>query len=100
MLSRLWAVSLFASIAVIAVSTLPKIDLPETAFDETDSPTIQTILTSKASSFQQQCSPLREAIVPMALAGMARARVRNISPVYAAQSSESRQSQSTSILRC
>jgi hypothetical protein len=99
MLSRLRAGSLFVLIAVVAVSTLPKIDLPETVFDETDSPTIQTILTSKASSFQQ-CSPLRAAIVPMAFAGMAKARVRNISPVYAAQSSESRQSQSTSILRC
>jgi hypothetical protein len=78
---------------------LPKIDLPETAFDETDSPTIQTILMSKASSFQQ-CSPLGAAIVPMAYAGMAKARGRNISQVCAAQSSESRQSQSISILRC
>jgi hypothetical protein len=99
MLSRLRALSLFALIAVVAMLTLPRIDLPETAFDETDSPTIQTILTSKASSFQQ-FSPLGAAIVPMAYAGMAKARVRNISPVYAAQSSESRQSQSTSILRC
>ena len=90
---------MFALIAVVAMSTLPKVDLPETAFDERDSPTIQTILTSKASSFQQ-CSPLGAAIVPMAFAGMAKARVRNISPVYAAQSSESRHSQSASILRC
>ena len=90
---------MFALIAVVALSTLPKLDLPETAFDEADSPTIQTILTSKASSFQQ-CSPLRAAIVPMAFAGLAKSRVRNISPMYAAQSSESRQLQSASILRC
>lgn len=90
---------MFVLLAVVAVLTLPKIDLPETAFDETDSPTIQTILTSMAGSFQQ-CSPLGAAIVPMAHAGMAKAKGRNISPVYAAQSSESRQSQSTTILRC
>jgi hypothetical protein len=100
MLFRLRAVSLFALITVVAVSTLPKIDLPETTFDETDSPTIQTILTIKASSFEPSCSQLRAAIVPMAFAGMAKARVRNISPVCAAQPSESRQSQSTNILRC
>jgi hypothetical protein len=99
MLSRLRAASLFALIAVVAVSILPKIDLPETAFDETDAPTIQAILTTKATSFRQ-CSPSRAASVPMAFARMPKARVRNISPAYTAQSSESRQFRAICILRC
>jgi hypothetical protein len=35
MSARLRVASLFALIAVAAVSALPKVDLPETAFDET-----------------------------------------------------------------
>jgi hypothetical protein len=45
----------------------PKNDLPETAFDETDAPTIQTILTIKATSFQQ-CIPSRATSVPVTFA--------------------------------
>src|SRR5207244_1456505 len=99
MLSRLRMVSLLALIAVAAVSILPKIDLPETAFDETDSPTIQAILTSKAASFQP-CSPLSAAFVPMAPEQMSKAQVRNVVPVYSTQPSESRHLQSSSPLRC
>jgi hypothetical protein len=97
MSSRLRTASLFALIAV-AVSIPPKIDLPETAFDETDRPTIQTILTTKATPFRQ-CGPSRTASVPMAFARMPKARVRNISPAYT-QASESRQFRAICILRC
>jgi hypothetical protein len=48
--------SLFALIA-IGAAILPKVDLPETAFDETDAPTIQTILTANAAPFRQ-CIPV------------------------------------------
>ena len=99
MLFRLRAACLFALIVVAAVSILPKIDLPETAFDETDAPTIQTILTIKATSFHR-CIRLRAASAPMAFARMAKARVRNISPAYTAQSSESQQFRAICILRC
>jgi hypothetical protein len=99
MSSRLWAACLFALIAVAAVSILPKNDLPETTFDETDAPTIQTILTTKATSFQQGI-PSRETSAEVPFARMAKARMCSISPVYTAQSSESRQFQAICILRC
>jgi hypothetical protein len=98
MSSRLRTASLFALIAVAALSILPKIDLPETAFDETDRPTVQTILTTKATPFRQY-GPSRTVCVPMAFAGMPKARVRNISPAYT-QSSESRHFRAICILRC
>ena len=50
MSARLRAASLFALIAVAAVSALPRIDLPETAFDETDVPTIQAVAMTEAPS--------------------------------------------------
>jgi hypothetical protein len=50
MSARLLAASLFALIAVAAVSALPKIDLPGTAFDETDAPTVQAVIVTKAGS--------------------------------------------------
>ena len=49
------AASLFALIAMVA-AILPKVDLPETAFDERDAPTIQTILTAKAAPFSRMHS--------------------------------------------
>jgi hypothetical protein len=99
MSSRLRAACLFALIAVAAVSILPKNDLPETTFDETDAPTIQTILTNKAASLQQGIPP-RETLAQVPFARMAKARMRGISPVYKTQSSESRQFQAICILRC
>lgn len=98
-MSRLRAACLLALIGVAAVLILPKNDLPETAFDETDAPTIQTILTIKATSFQQRI-PSRETSVPVAFHEMAKARLYNISPANAAQSGESRQFQAICILRC
>jgi hypothetical protein len=58
MSSLLRAASMFALIAVAAVSILPKFDLPETAFDETDTPTIQTIVTTKAAPLVLLCYKL------------------------------------------
>ncbi len=88
MLSRLRAACLLALIAVAVVSILPKNDLPETIFDETDAPTIQTILTIKAFSFQQYI-PSRETCVPVALARMAKPLIFGISAANTAHSSES-----------
>jgi hypothetical protein len=90
MLSRLRAACLLALIAVAAVSILPKNDLPETSFDETDAPTIQTILKIKAFSFQQYI-PSSDTSVPVALARMAKPLIFSISAANTAQSSESSQ---------
>jgi len=95
MSSLLRAASLFGVIAVAAVLTLPKIDLPETAFNETDAPSIQTILSTTATSFQQ-CSPSRAGSGPMAFPRMSKARA----PAYTAQSSGLPQFRTIRILRC
>ena len=56
MLPLLRAASLLALMAVGTVSILPRFDLPDTAFDEADTPTIQTV--TKAAPFRQ-CIPVR-----------------------------------------
>ncbi len=93
MSSRLRTAALFALIAVAAVSASPKMDLPETAFDETDTPTIQTIFADQVS-FSTMHS-VKGASALMAFARMPKARVRSISPAYTAQSSESRRFRAT-----
>jgi hypothetical protein len=99
MSARLRAASLFALIAVAAVSVLPKIDLPETAFDETDIPTIQAVVTTAAAS--SKCISSWAASEPIPFARTRKARVRSISPAYTAQSSDSRQFREPfCILRC
>lgn len=95
MSSLLRAASLFVVIAAAAVLTLPKIDLPETAFNETDAPSIQAILTTTATSFQQ-CSSSRAVSGPMAFARMSKAR----GPACTAQSSGLPQFRTICILRC
>jgi hypothetical protein len=97
MSSRLRAASLFLVIAVAGVSVLPKIDLPETAFDESGTPTIQTILTTNAIPFRQ-CNPARAASA--VFTRIPQARVRSISPAYTTQSSEFRHFQGLNTLRC
>jgi hypothetical protein len=99
MSARLRAASLFALIAVAAASALPKIDLHETAFDETDTPTIQTAVTTEAAS--SKCISSGAASTPIPFAQRCDAQVRIISPAYTTQSSDSRQFQKLlSTLRC
>jgi hypothetical protein len=98
MSARLLAASLFALIAVAAVSALPKIDLPETAFDETDAPTVQAIVVTKAAS--SKCISYGAVAAPMRFEKTRDAQVRIIFP-YTNQSSDSRQfREPLSTLRC
>jgi hypothetical protein len=99
MSARLRAASLFALIAVAAVSALPKIDLPETAFDETDAPTIQAVLMTEYASSKCISSGAASAPIPFARTG--NAQVRIISAAYTSQSSNPRQVQlPLNTLRC
>jgi hypothetical protein len=99
MSARLRAVSLFALIAVAAVSALPRIDLPETAFDETDAPTIQAVVVTEAVS--SKCISSGAASAPIPFARTCDAQVRTISPAYTNHSSDSRQfREPLSTLRC
>ena len=96
MLSLFRAASLFALIAVVA-AILPKVDLPETAFDETDAPTIQTILTMKAAPFRQ-CIPV--GISSVDVARMPKPRARLLFSEYTAKRSEPRSFWALCSLRC
>ena len=98
MSARFWAASLFALIAVAAVSALPRIDLPETAFDETDAPTIQAVVMTETASSKCISSAAVSARIPFTRP--CNAQVRIIFP-YTNQSSDSRQFQEPlSTLRC
>jgi hypothetical protein len=98
MSARLWA-ALFTMIAVAAVSALPRIDLPETAFDETDVPTIQAVVMTRAAS--SKCISSEAPSAPTPFARICNAQIRIISPAYTNQSSDSRQFRELlSTLRC
>jgi len=85
---------MFLLIAVAAVSVLPKIDLPETTFDETDIQTVQAVVTAEAAS--SKCISVEAASAPIAFARMPKARVRSISPA-----TDSRQfREAVCIIRC
>jgi hypothetical protein len=99
MSARLRAASLFALIAVAAVSALPKIDLPETAFDETDAPTIQALVMTETAS--SKCISAGAAYAPTPFARTCGTQVRNICAAYTNRSSDSRQVQvPLNTLRC
>jgi hypothetical protein len=99
MSARLRTASLFALIAVAVVSALPKIDLPETAFDETDAPTIQAVVMTEDASLKGISSGATSAPIPFART--CNAQVRIISPAYTNLSSDSRQFRDPlSTLRC
>jgi hypothetical protein len=98
MSARPWTVSLFALIVVATVSVLPKIDLPETAFDETDAPTMLAVVTEVASS---KCISSAATSAPVLFARECNAQVSIISPAYRTQSSDSRQfREPITTLRC
>jgi hypothetical protein len=91
--------ALFTMIAVAAVSALPRIDLPETAFDERDVPTIQAVVMTGAASSKYISSEAPSAPTPFAR--ICNAQIRIISPAYTNQSSDSRQFRELlSTLRC
>ena len=84
MRARLRAASLFALIAVAAVSALPKVDLPETAFDETDAPTIQAVVMTEAASSKCISSEVASTLIPF----FRTRKVLIIPPAYSNQSGE------------
>jgi hypothetical protein len=90
--------ALFAMIAVVVVSVLPKIDLPETAFDESDAPTVQAVVMTEAASSKCISSEAASALIPFSRT--CNAQVRVMFP-YTNQSSDSRQlREPLSTLRC
>jgi hypothetical protein len=90
--------ALFAMIAVAVVSVLPKIDRPETAFDETDAPTVQAVVMTEDASSKYISSEAASAPIPFART--CNAQVRVMFP-YTNQSSDSRQlREPLSTLRC
>jgi hypothetical protein len=99
MSARLLAASLFALIAVVAVSALPKVDIPETAFDETDTPAIQAVVITKTASPKSISSVA--VLASMLFARTCKAKARIISPADTSQSSDSRQfREPLNTLRC
>jgi hypothetical protein len=98
MSARLLAASLFALIAVVAVSALPKVDIPETAFDETNTPTIQAVVITKTASPKSISSGA--VLAPILFARTCKAQARIISPAYTNQSSDSHRFNPLSTLRC
>jgi hypothetical protein len=98
MSARLRAASLFTLIAVAAMSALPKIDLPETAFDETDAPTVQAVVATEAASSKRISSEAASA--PIRFARTCNAHVRIVFP-YTNQAIDLRQlREPLSTLRC
>src|SRR4029077_1423218 len=90
---------LFTMIAVATVSALPKIDIPETAFDETDAPTIQAVVMIGAASSKGISSGATSAPIPFERP--CNGQVRIFSPAYGSQSSDSRQfREPLTTLRC
>jgi len=97
MSARLRAASLFALIAVAAVSALPRIDLPETAFDETDAPTIQAVARAEATAWKCKSSEVASELILF----VRTRKVLIIPPTYTKQSSDLRQFlERLSTLRC
>ena len=94
MSSRLRAAALFLLVAVAVLSVLPNIDLPETAFDETDTQISQAAVTTEADL--SQCISLEAAFAPILFARTRTAWVRSIPP--ANESHQFRESLST--IRC
>jgi hypothetical protein len=94
MSARFWT-ALFTMIAVAAVLALPRIDLPETAFDETDVPTIQAVVMTETAS--SKCISSEAPSAPTPFARICNAQIRIISPAYTNQSSDR---ELLSTLRC
>jgi hypothetical protein len=83
--TRLAAAYLLLTVALVMV---PKADIPETLFDEANTPTNEMVVTKAASSLQNL--PSVTTFVPRIFAQTRRISVRRILPIYAARLTDSR----------
>jgi hypothetical protein len=82
---RLAAAYLLFTVALVMV---PKADIPDTLFDEANTPTNEIVVQKDASSSEYRQSGT--AFVPKIFAQSPRISVRRILPVYAGQLTDSR----------
>jgi hypothetical protein len=82
--TRLASVYLLFTVALLMV---PKADIPETPFDEANTPTNEMVVVKAASSMEHRQSII--APVPVMFAQSRKIRVRRISPVVAGQLTDS-----------
>ena len=71
----------------VALLVLPKGDVPETPFDESNTPTNEMVVEVASSSLDHRQSVT--ASVPMTFAQSRKIRIRGVSPVYAGQLTDS-----------
>ena len=83
--TRLAAAYLLFTVALVMV---PKADIPETLFDEANTPTNEIVVEKAASSWEHRQSVT--AFVPRIFAQPRRTSVRRILPVYAGRLTDSR----------
>jgi hypothetical protein len=67
----------------VALLMVPKADIPETSFDEANTPTNEMVVVKAAFSLEHRRSII--ASVPLMFAQSRKIRVRRVSPVYAGQ---------------
>jgi hypothetical protein len=72
----------------VALVMVPKRDIPETVFDEANTPTNEMVVLKAASSLEYR--PSFKTFVPKMFAQPQRVRVRRIFPVYAGRLADSR----------
>jgi hypothetical protein len=71
----------------VALLMVPKADIPETSFDEANTPTNEMVVVKAASSMEHRQSII--APVPVMFAQSRKIRVRRISPIFAGQLTDS-----------
>ena len=82
--TRLAAAYLLFTVALLMV---PKADIPETSFDEANTPTNEMVVVKPVSSLEERQSIISS--VPVIFAQSRKIRVRRISPIYAGQLTDS-----------
>ncbi len=82
--TRLAAACVLFTVALVMV---PKADIPETAFDEANTPTNEMVVVKAASSLEHRQSVTVS--VPIMFAHSRKISVRRISPVYTGQLTDS-----------
>jgi hypothetical protein len=83
--TRLAAACVLFTVALVMV---PKADIPETLFDEANTPTNEMVVEKVASSLE--CRPSITALVPGMFSQARSISVRGILPVYAGRLTDSR----------
>jgi hypothetical protein len=97
--ARLKATSLFAISAFLVLLVLPTIDIPETNFDEANTPTNEMVVQEQSACFG--CILSSKAFVPRLFAHTRKTRVSNTPSVLRAELSYSPYSQELlCTLRC